>query len=528
MKLSTGFTLQGRYGYKYPQDHTQAVRVYATHAPDPTILQESLANTGKLLSETIARARELHAFELLPDLEKCALAASRARSCLADGQRRERNELLHELRNHVGAIAGYLELLLEDRESIDRSLLGDFDALRVHAAELLTAMTPDADATAARFPAVAAADRGRLLVIDDNELSRELLGRHLHRQGHEVLTAASGAEAMTMLAHHAVDLIFLDLVMPEMDGLELLTRIKSDDRLRAVPVIIVSGISETDGVIRCIEAGAEDYLTKPFNPVLLQARLNAGLERKRWHDREESYRRELERNQRFIRNTFGRYLSDEIVDTLLETPQGLDLGGVTCKVTILMADIRNFTKLCEVHTPQQIVRLLNNYLGAMSSVIMAHGGTVDEFIGDGILAIFGAPLSHDDDARRAVRCALAMQQEIHDINARNAAEGLPSIAIGIGLNTGTVVAGNIGSEQRSKYGVVGHTVNLTARIESFTTAGEVLASQRTIDESGGGLQTGRCFRARPKGMASEVTIHAITGIDPEYGTAPTDDEDVPA
>jgi adenylate cyclase len=333
-------------------------------------------------------------------------------------------------------------------------------------------------------------------VIDDNELSRELLGRYLRRQGHSVLAAASGAEAIAILQHSAVDLIFLDLVMPEMSGLELLKRIKSDERLRAVPVIIVSGIAESDGVIRCIEAGAEDYLSKPFNPTLLQARLNAGLQRKRWHDREEAYRRELERNQRFIRNTFGRYLSDEIVDALLESPQGLDLGGITCRVTILMADIRNFSHVCESHSPQQVVKLLNNYLGAMSAVIMAHNGTVDEFIGDGILAIFGAPVGRPDDARRATRCALAMQAAVHGINARNREHGLPEIAIGIGLNTGVVVAGNIGSEQRSKYGVVGHTVNLTARIESYTGAGEILASQNTVDEVGPGLETGRSVSAR--------------------------------
>jgi class 3 adenylate cyclase len=327
-----------------------------------------------------------------------------------------------------------------------------------------------------------------------------------------VLAAASGAEAIAILQRSAVDLIFLDLVMPEMSGLELLKRIKSDERLRAVPVIIVSGIAESDGVIGCIEAGAEDYLSKPFNPTLLQARLNAGLQRKRWHDREEAYRRELERNQRFIRNTFGRYLSDEIVDALLESPQGLDLGGITCRVTILMADIRNFSHICESHSPQQVVKLLNNYLGGMSAVIMAHNGTVDEFIGDGILAIFGAPVGRPDDARRATRCALQMQAAVHGINARNRDQGLPEIAIGIGLNTGVVVAGNIGSEQRSKYGVVGHTVNLTARIESYTGAGEILASQSTLDEVGPGLETGRSFRARPKGMAAEVLIHAITGL----------------
>ena len=309
-----------------------------------------------------------------------------------------------------------------------------------------------------------------------------------------------------------MDLVFLDLVMPGMSGLELLAILKADAALRAVPVIVISGISETSGVIRCIEAGAEDYLNKPFNPTLLQARLAAGLERKRWHDREEAYRRELERNQRFIRNTFGRYLSDEIVDALLESPQGLRLGGSACTVTILMADIRNFSWICENHEPEQVVQLLNNYLGAMSSIIMAHNGTVDEFIGDAILAIFGAPVARDDDALRAIACARDMQEAVAGINDRNRALGLPEIGIGIGLNTGKVVAGNIGSERRSKYGVVGHTVNLTARIEAFTAAGEILAAASTIEEVGEAVETGRQFTAQPKGMAGEVTIFTITGM----------------
>ncbi|HMV70687.1 MAG TPA: response regulator, partial [Pseudomonadales bacterium] len=265
----------------------------AAHAPESIILRDSLASTERLLSEVIARAGQLHAFTLLPDLEKCALAAARAADCLTDEWSGGRNELLHELRNHIGAMSGYLELLLEDREEIDRRLLDDLDALRAHVGELLAAMTPEANTALTHSTKLPAGERGTLLVIDDNELSRELLGRYLRRQGHTVLTAASGAEAMTILGGRTVDLIFLDLVMPEMSGLELLTRIKSDERLRAVPVIIVSGIADDEGVIRCIEAGADDYLSKPFNPTLLQARLNAGLERKRWHDREEAYRREL-------------------------------------------------------------------------------------------------------------------------------------------------------------------------------------------------------------------------------------------
>jgi class 3 adenylate cyclase len=327
-----------------------------------------------------------------------------------------------------------------------------------------------------------------------------------------VITANSGETALDLVQQETIDLILLDLIMPGISGYDVLIKLKQNEGLRAIPIIMVSGQHDTEGVIRCIEAGADDYLRKPFNPVLLNARLNAGLERKRWHDKETEYKNELERNQRFIRNTFGRYLSDDIVDNLLEKKDGLDLGGKLCDVTVLMADIRGFTAICEKLEPQRIVSLLNNYLGSMSEIIMQHDGTVDEFIGDAILAIFGAPLSANDDADRAIRCALKMQDEIDTINARIQAEGLPEISIGIGLNTGRVVAGNIGSEKRSKYGVVGHPVNVTARIESYTTGGEILASQAVVDACTSSLSLGRNFTTQPKGIVDHITIHQITGV----------------
>jgi len=484
---------------------------------DPPETGLALARCAALIADCIALAREIGDAQAVADLEKCALASTRARSTLEDEAQLGTERVLHDLRNHIGAISGYLELLLEELgDHIDPRLDHAIRLLSQHVDALLYPLSLDAptglQAKPPQQPATAMVERGTLLVIDDNEASRELLGRYLRNLGHTVLAAESGARALEVLREAPVDLIFLDLVMPEMSGLELLQRIKSDTRLRAVPVIIVSGMADTEGVIRCIENGADDYLNKPFNSTLLRARLNAGLQRKRWHDREEAYRRELERNQRFIRNTFGRYLSDEIVDALLETPEGLNLGGSSCQVTILMADIRNFSWICERHEPGQVVALLNNYLGVMSAIVMAHNGTVDEFIGDAILAIFGAPVTRSDDAQRAVRCALQMQSAVADINRRNREQGLPEIGIGIGLNTGEVVAGNIGSERRSKYAVVGHTVNLTARIESYTAGGEILAAQSTIDAIDGAALTGRCFSAQPKGMESEVTIHAITGL----------------
>lgn len=487
--------------------------------PDPATLQRPIKDIERLIEDVTARAESLGRTALLPDLERCALAAARATDCVAFADEEVgESRVFHDLRNHLGAILGYSELLIEDSGGrIEAELLDALGDMKRKLTGVLAAIAGEAPLPSAASSTAATApepEPGTLLVIDDSEQSRELLSRYLLRQGHRVLTAASGPEGMEVLRRSPIDLVFLDLVMPRMSGLEVLAELKADPVLRAVPVIIVSGIQDTDGVIRCIEAGAEDYLYKPFNATLLRARLNAGLQRKRWHDREEAYRRELERNQRFIRNTFGRYLSDEIVDALLENPQGLNLGGSTCRVTILMSDIRNFSPICEQHDPEEVVELLNNYLGVMSEIIMANHGTVDEFIGDGILAIFGAPVSRPDDAERAVVCALQMQRAVDGINRRNAALDLPSISIGIGLNTGVVVAGNIGSERRSKYGVVGHTVNLTARIESYTDGGEILAAQSTVDAVGDLIETGRTFTARPKGMAEAVTVYAIRGLRP--------------
>jgi class 3 adenylate cyclase len=264
-----------------------------------------------------------------------------------------------------------------------------------------------------------------------------------------------------------------------------------------------------DGIIACIEAGADDYLFKPFNQVLLQARITAGLERKRWHDREEQYREQLERNEQFIRATFGRYVSDEVVANLLENPEGLKLGGDLREVTILMSDIRAFSTICERLPPDQVMKMLNNYLGTMSEIIMGHQGTIDEFIGDAILAIFGAPISRPDDADRAVRCALDMQQAMNDINRDNLEAGLPEISMGIGVNTGAVIAGNIGSEKRSKYGVVGHHVNLTARIESQTAGGEVLISETTRDKLNLAFVIGEEKQVRVKGINEPVSIYQV-------------------
>ena len=434
------------------------------------------------------------------------------------GEMPDQLKMWHDLRNMIGIIMGYSELIQEGIPNPDRDTRSLFNQVLQLCNQILQLDEIDPSDEQSIIEAkvsAQAANSGTILVVDDQAESRDILLRYLQQDDHAVLEAQDGNEMFQVLDQTDVDLILLDLILPEMDGYQLLQRLKADEQQRAIPVIVVSGNKDAERVIRCVEAGAEDYLFKPFNPVLLRARINAGVERKRWHDKEQQYREELERNQRFIRGVFGRYLSEEVVSTLLENHDGLDLGGVQRKVSVLMADIIGFTTMAEHLPPHRVVRLLNNYLGTMSDIIMSHNGTVDEFIGDAILAIFGAPISRVDDTDRAIRCALDMQASIDEINAKNRAEDLPEIEMGISINTGLVVAGNIGSEKRAKYGVVGHTVNQTARIEEHCTAGSILISEATLEDAQSILSIGNSKVIQAKGILQAIKIFELTDISPD-------------
>lgn len=253
--------------------------------------------------------------------------------------------------------------------------------------------------------------------------------------------------------------------------------------------------------------------------------LNRGLEEK-VRQRTEELRQEreklkeanqqLELSNRFIRATFGRYLSDEVVASLLESPEGLDLGGEKRMATLLMSDLRGFTSLTERLAPEQVLSTINRYLGAMVDVILRYQGTINEFIGDAILVIFGAPIRREDDAQRAVACAVAMQQAMASVNVQNRRAGLPEVEMGIGVHTGDVVVGNIGSHKRTKYGVVGSHVNLTSRIESYTVGGQILISESTRRAVGPTLTIERQMEVEAKGVGKPITLYDIRGIGGRY------------
>jgi adenylate cyclase len=317
---------------------------------------------------------------------------------------------------------------------------------------------------------------GSILVVDDDPVNRTLLARTLERLGHQVLTAVNGREALEVLHGRQPDIVLLDIVMPVMDGMTALERMKSDPALRAVPVIMISALEDFGSVIRCIELGAEDYLQKPFDPVLLQARIRAGLDKRRLQ--------QLERAR--VRDVFARFLPEPMVEEVLSRADGnLRLGGVRVVSTVLFADLRSFTSFAERTPPDQVIAVLNRYFGEMSDAVLDNGGTLIAFLGDGLIAVFGAPIQCEDHADRAVTAAREMLRDrLPRFNDWTREHGYgDGFRMGIGMSSGPLMSGNVGSERRLEYTAIGDTVNTASRIESLTKelGYPVLLSGSTLD-----------------------------------------------
>ena len=292
----------------------------------------------------------------------------------------------------------------------------------------------------------------RLLVVDDNKVNRLLLTRSLELQGHSVASAENGRVALEMLRRDGFDLVLLDMEMPEMDGFQVLEQLVNDRQLRDLPVIVTSSLEGVTNVVRCIELGAEDYLTKPVNPVLLKARIGASLEKKRLRDQQ----KELVR----------RFATPEVAQDLQDS--GFSLGGKRVHASVMFSDIRGFTSLAESQPPQETIELLNTYYELMFDAISGHGGVVTVMMGDGLMSLFGAPVPLMDHGESAVRAAQEMVELIDLFNVERDAAGKPPIRIGIGIASGEMVAGYAGTNKRATYTCIGDIVNLAARLEAHT------------------------------------------------------------
>ncbi len=292
----------------------------------------------------------------------------------------------------------------------------------------------------------------RLLIVDDTKVNRLLLTRNVEMLGYQASVAENGKIAMNRLNEETFDLLLLDIEMPVMDGFEVLEAIKLIPALRDLPVIVTSSIEGIENIVRCIELGADDYLPKPVNQVLLKARLSSSLEKKRLRDEQKMLLR--------------RFATSEVVQDMQES--GFALGGRRVHASVLFCDIRGFTSLSESQPPEETIELLNDYYSLMFDAIENRGGIVTMMIGDGIMVLFGAPQPLEDPAGSAVAAARDMLDLIAEFNVGRAVIDKPEIKVGIGIATGEVIAGYAGTQDRATYTCIGDKVNLAARLETHT------------------------------------------------------------
>ena len=348
----------------------------------------------------------------------------------------------------------------------------------------------------------------RVLIVDDEPFNRDVLAQELELLDHEALTATHGRDALDRLAGETVDLILLDIMMPEMDGFAVLRRLKDDPRLRHIPVIMISALDDIDSVVRCVELGADDHLPKPFDPVLLKARIGACLEKKRWHDQEVAYLERIERQMQEIERERAR--ADRLLHAILPPSAVAELKAhdrVTPKryeqVAVLFGDIVSFTPYCEQHPAEEVVANLDRLTRACEELVSAHGLEKIKTVGDCVVATANLLQPHADPVLASVRCAFAMAA---------AAEANPARwQIRIGIHVGPVVAGVVG-QSKFTFDVWGDTVNVAARLSDFGADGAVYLSEAAWRQLDGRARGQPLGPVALKGKGA-IEVYRCDGID---------------
>lgn len=319
--------------------------------------------------------------------------------------------------------------------------------------------------------------RKTVLVVDDTPENLSLMTSVL-RDAYRVKVATNGAKALSIASSDdPPDLVLLDVMMPEMDGYEVCRRLKAAPRTRDIPVIFLTARSEVADEKMGFDCGAEDYVTKPISPPIVLARVATHLTLR-------SAREYLKEKNRFLEFAFSRYVSRRVFEQLQATPIDEFLRMERRDVTVLFSDIRGFTAMGDHLSPEEIEEIVNSFLENMVGCVEEFDGTVDKFLGDGLMAIFGAPLRQEDHARRALSAACAMQTAHRRWMADRRANGKAASPLGIGVATGEVVVGNIGTPSRMEFTALGHVVNLASRLCGAAGAGEILTTSTTQERAG--------------------------------------------
>jgi class 3 adenylate cyclase len=332
----------------------------------------------------------------------------------------------------------------------------------------------------------------KVLVVDDIEMNRDMLCALLAADGHEAAVAENGRIGLEMIKTNSYDLILLDVMMPEMNGYEVLEQLKSDHTLRDIPVIVLSALDEIGSVVRCIELGAEDYLPKPFDPVLLRARIGACLEKKHLRDQEVRLRSELEDWNKTLEQRvqvqvaqlerlgrLKRFFSPQLAELIVSGDAEDPLTTHRREITVVYLDLRGFTAFAETAEPEEVMGVLREYHAEMGKLILRYEGTLEHFAGDGMLIFFNDPAPIPNPAEQAVRMALAIRDRIRELTVKWRKLGY-NLDFGVGIAQGYATIGAIGFEGRWEYGAIGTVPNLAARLCGEAKPGEILVTQRLL------------------------------------------------
>jgi class 3 adenylate cyclase len=371
------------------------------------------------------------------------------------------------------------------------------------------------------------ASRGVILVVDDDQGNRDLLARRLVREGFAVHAAADGQAALELLGRQTmppIELVLLDVMMPGLDGYEVLRRLKGDATLRELPVLMISALDEVGSVVRCIELGAEDYLPKPFDPVLLRARIGACLEKKHLRDQEARQARELAEWNHTLEERVAeqvgqverlgrlkRFFSPQLAELIVAGGATDPLKSHRVEVTVVFLDLRGFTAFAETADPEEVMGILREYHAEMGRLILEHEGTLERFTGDGMMVFFNDPVPVPNAPELAVRMALAMQERARQLDVGWRKRG-HDLGMGIGIAQGYATIGAIGFEGRLDYGAIGTVTNLAARLCGEASATEILVSQRVAGAVEGLASLEAMGPLTLKGFARPVPAFRVLGL----------------
>jgi adenylate cyclase len=306
-----------------------------------------------------------------------------------------------------------------------------------------------------------------VLAVDDDPAELALLRKLIPRLGYNLIEASNGREALDMIGERRPDLVLLDVLIPGLDGFGVCRGVRGQPELASLPILLLTALDQPEDLAAGLEAGANDFLSKPFNEMELTARVRSLLRTKALQDR--------------LSDVLGRYASESVAKRILRDPiNAVRLGGDRRRVTTMFADLRGYSAIAAEHPPETTLRLLNNYLAIVNEAVETREGTIADLMGDGVFALFGAPIGHDDDPIRAVEAALEMQARV----VGHVTHEVPHLRLqlGVGITTGDVVAGNVGSERRMHYAVVGDSVNVAARLQASAGPSQILVDQATYDE----------------------------------------------